>query len=66
MSKSKKNKISSKIDTVRITHSNEKIKIDVHKQRTQNYYKVNNVSNFEKIIFRRKTGKTRARKSNRN
>ncbi len=40
-----------KIDTVRITHYNEKIKIDVHKQRTQNYYKVNNVSNFEKKSY---------------
>ena len=42
---------SSKVNTFRITQASEKVKIDIHKQKTQNYYKVDNITKFEKKSY---------------
>ena len=44
-------KPSVKINEYRITQSSEKVKIDIHKQKTDNYYKVENVNRFYKKSY---------------
>lgn len=44
-------KPSVKISEFRITQSSEKVKIDIHKQKTDNYYKVENVNRFYKKSY---------------
>jgi hypothetical protein len=40
-----------KVNEFRITQSSEKVKIDIHKQKTDNYYKVENVNRFYKKSY---------------
>ena len=44
-------KPSVKVNEFRITQSSEKVKIDIHKQKTDNYYKVENVNRFYKKSY---------------
>ena len=44
-------KPSVKVSEFRITQSSEKVKIDIHKQKTDNYYKVENVNRFYKKSY---------------
>jgi hypothetical protein len=44
-------KLTTNTDTYRITQNNERVKIDIHKQKNQNYYKVENISKFEKKSY---------------
>lgn len=44
-------KPSIKVNEFRITQSSEKVKIDIHKQKTDNYYKVENVNRFYKKSY---------------
>jgi hypothetical protein len=44
-------KPSVKVNEYRITQSSEKVKIDIHKQKTDNYYKVENVNRFYKKSY---------------
>lgn len=44
-------KPSIKVNEYRITQSSEKVKIDIHKQKTDNYYKVENVNRFYKKSY---------------
>ena len=44
-------KPSVKVNEFRITQSYEKVKIDIHKQKTDNYYKVENVNRFYKKSY---------------
>ena len=44
-------KPSVKVSEFRITQSSEKVKIDIHKQKADNYYKVENVNRFHKKSY---------------
>ena len=44
-------KLTTNTDTYRITQNNERVKVDIHKPKNQNYYKVENISKFEKKSY---------------
>ena len=44
-------KLTTNTDTYRITQNNERVKVDIHKPKNQNYYKVENIRKFEKKSY---------------